>query len=390
MNSTHSSITIRSLCVTMLVAVPALAQNLTQFTNGQVADATAVNGNFTALKTATAAAQAKADAAQATADAAATTANNAGSAVTGLTNAITVNNGDVGIGANPPTAKLDVAGNLRLGGGTLTTEGNRLLFGSDSQNSDPIFFHRGDSAADVSNLFLVLGDNPGAGSNDKFIIRAPVGTTPNDKFAFTSQGRFGIGTVNPTSDFFVNLSEATQTPVTGGINLRNSFQRHWRIHMTSDFLRFSYTNSDTAAFTNLAYVDSTTGAWTTVSDRRLKADIQPVGPVLDRIAKVNIVQYRLKSDPNASRVVGVIAQEIQPLFPDVVTRDPGSEYFGVNYSGLGALAVKAVQEQQVVIEGLQARLTEVTQQNTALQARLEALEALHAEVASLKASLAVK
>lgn len=384
MNSTLPTLTLRSLCVTLLVAVPALAQNLTQFSNGQVADATAVNGNFTKLKDAAAAAQA-------TADAAATTANNAGTAVTGLTNAITVNNGDVGIGANPPTAKLDVAGNLRLRGGTTTAAGDRLYFGSDALNSDSIYFERKDSGTNLSNLFLNLGDDPGAQFVDKFVIGVPTSTaTANEKFAFTSQGRFGIGTVNPTSDFFVNLSEATQTPVTGGINLRNSIQRHWRIHMTSDFLRFSYTNGDTAPFTNLAYVDSTTGAWTTVSDRRLKADIQPVGPVLDRIEKVNVVQYRLKSDPNASRVVGVIAQEIQPLFPEVVTRDPGSEYFGVNYSGLGALAVKAVQEQQVVIESLQTRLTEVTQQNAALQARLEALEALHAEVASLKASLAAK
>jgi Chaperone of endosialidase len=116
------------------------------------------------------------------------------------------------------------------------------------------------------------------------------------------------------------------------------------------------------------------GNYTASSDRSLKKDISPIGSVLDRFMQLEPVHYRFKAmkenDPLAS---GFIAQDVQALFPDMVSkcaeRHGGGGTLMVNYDGINVLAVKAIQEQQTQIRALQ-------QQNQDLQARLLAIEQL--------------
>ena len=49
--------------------------------------------------------------------------------------------------------------------------------------------------------------------------------------------------------------------------------------------------------------------------------------------------------------MGVIAQEIMEIFPDLVN-DNNSEYLSVDYISLISLLIKAVQEQQMMINNL--------------------------------------
>lgn len=116
---------------------------------------------------------------------------------------------------------------------------------------------------------------------------------------------------------------------------------------------------------------STDGSYTVLSDRRVKKDLQPVSTVLTQVVKLKAYRYHY-SDNSADEPLshGFMAQDVAAVLPEFVThlkdRD-GKELLGLNYNQFSVLAIKAIQEQQTVIEE-QRKLIEK------LSARLDALE----------------
>lgn len=89
--------------------------------------------------------------------------------------------------------------------------------------------------------------------------------------------------------------------------------------------------------------------WDFVSDRRFKKDIVDVEPMLDRALQVQVRRYRWKDGPSDSKhMLGVIAQEVQPLFADLVSEmeDPNTKEknLAVGYGDFALIAIKSLQE----------------------------------------------
>ena len=89
--------------------------------------------------------------------------------------------------------------------------------------------------------------------------------------------------------------------------------------------------------------------WDFYSDRRLKKDIVDAEPMLERALKVQVRRFRWKeSEGDSKHMLGVIAQEVQPLFPDMVgeQENPQSheKHLTVGYGDFGVIAIKAIQE----------------------------------------------
>jgi hypothetical protein len=104
------------------------------------------------------------------------------------------------------------------------------------------------------------------------------------------------------------------------------------------------------------------------SDRRLKENIVKTSYGLEEVLKLNPVNYRFIS--NGLNQIGFIAQEVQPLLPEVVTGTEGDiekgETLGITYSSLIPVLTKAIQEQQQQLEA----------QQKLIQSLLERLETL--------------
>lgn len=99
-----------------------------------------------------------------------------------------------------------------------------------------------------------------------------------------------------------------------------------------------------------------TGTLADVSDRRLKQNIQPLNSALGNILKVNPVSFEMKSSPSVTEL-GVIAQELEVVYPDLVnTSNDEMGTKSVNYIGLIAPLIKAIQEQQTQIEELKEEI----------------------------------
>ena len=71
-----------------------------------------------------------------------------------------------------------------------------------------------------------------------------------------------------------------------------------------------------------------TGEVTAYSDARLKHDITPTSPALDKLRKIEVVDYNMNGDRQERRRTGVIAQQILPIFPQMVEGNE-SDYYTV-------------------------------------------------------------
>jgi hypothetical protein len=106
------------------------------------------------------------------------------------------------------------------------------------------------------------------------------------------------------------------------------------------------------------------------SDRKLKSDIQPYHDALDAVSRLQVKSYRFRKDefafmnlPSGVRV-GLLADELEAVFPELVMqnnyplskewqRQLGSATFdfkGVNYIELIPVLIRAIQEQQSIID----------------------------------------
>ena len=91
------------------------------------------------------------------------------------------------------------------------------------------------------------------------------------------------------------------------------------------------------------------------SDIRLKENIEDCEPMLEKLKQVRIVDFDWKDDKGPEgRQRGVIAQEIEPIFPELI-HEP-IEYKEFKQSEMIPILVKAIQEQQTIIEDLKSRI----------------------------------
>lgn len=103
------------------------------------------------------------------------------------------------------------------------------------------------------------------------------------------------------------------------------------------------------------------------SDERLKKEVQPIENTLQKLQRINGVTFKwnntyldnklMKSEQDDALQFGVIAQDVEKVFPELVGEDKG--YKTVNYNGLIPVILNAVKEQQTEIIDLKQELAEV-------------------------------
>jgi len=196
-------------------------------------------------------------------------------------------------------------------------------------------------------------------------------------FVVDASGNVGIGTTVPNGKLHVqeaaNLSESSPHIKIVGTGYQ---AYHW-LDATAYYIGQNsgsrslrlYSGAETAGV-NLAASGT---SWGTFSDERLKYDIEPITDGLTKLANVRCVSYRLKDvdEEDSQKKLGVIAQDLVGLVDEVIdtTKRSGddTEYMSVRYTELIPVLVKAIQEQQTLIESQQSQIDELT-------ARIEALE----------------
>ena len=101
---------------------------------------------------------------------------------------------------------------------------------------------------------------------------------------------------------------------------------------------------------------------TAISDQRLKENVRDIDTGLDSIMALKPRRFDWKEGKGQDKkdVAGFIAQEFEDVFPECVSTskagEDGIEYKNINHETLIPTLVKAMQEQQAMIEDLKTRL----------------------------------
>jgi hypothetical protein len=103
-----------------------------------------------------------------------------------------------------------------------------------------------------------------------------------------------------------------------------------------------------------------TGDVTAYSDRRVKENIETVTGALDKVNKLRGVYYNRVDSEDKQRKVGVIAQEVLEVLPEVVGQDSDGMY-NVAYGNMAGLFIEAIKEQQTQIDELKQLVKQLTQ-----------------------------
>lgn len=120
--------------------------------------------------------------------------------------------------------------------------------------------------------------------------------------------------------------------------------------------------SNTLTVSNIDY----TGYLTDISDRRFKENISPLEGSLEGLLALQAYSFTMKGDENGVVEYGLMAQDVQPIFPELVkTNEEGR--MSLNYIGLIGPMVEAMKEQQATIESQQQTIDDLNRRLMAIE-----------------------
>lgn len=114
------------------------------------------------------------------------------------------------------------------------------------------------------------------------------------------------------------------------------------------------------------------GSVHSTSDIRLKTALKPMSGTLAKLEKLHGYHFTWKSD--GKRDIGVIAQEVQKQFPELVAKGSNG-YLGVAYDRLVAPLIEAVRELHQMLLQLQQQLARLFAAQHAQQTEIDQLKA---------------
>ena len=292
--------------------------------------------------------------------------------------------GNVGIGTSSPTRKLHVVGNSSnpilssvnsshgtgvygesdLTGvhGVCTVEGAGVLGESDqgygvhgSSNITGVYGYsssgigvHGQTSNGWAGYFsgkTYMSDNVGIGtmSPDKRLVVKSTGTTDGMTVLSSdgdlifrvremSSGSGGIYVYNESGGSTIRFSGTSTCYINNGSNLGiGTSSPDYKLHVIGD----------------IAY----TGNIYDVSDVRLKENITPLEGAIDKISSLHGIYFNNRGESADEREVGVIAQEVEEVLPEVVSEDDEG-YKSVDYTKLTPLLIEAVKELNIAMKKL--------------------------------------
>lgn len=249
------------------------------------------------------------------------------------------NGGNVGIGTTSPTARLNlVGGGIRIAAGIANNSTRPALNTSTIGNYEIRGVGSGASGSTQSDLsddgFLRLSAGGGTNSNVQTSIDLSGYSTVADmssnivmrtvgveRLRIDNAGNVGIGTAAPTTKLYVN-GDITANSIAG------------------------------------------------TSDIRFKTNVRSVENALDKVKALRGVYFNWNQQAfpekefGAQSELGFIAQEVEKVVPEIVTKDKTKdEYRSVKYDKLVALLVEAIKEQQKQIDSLKIKVNKLNRVN---------------------------
>jgi hypothetical protein len=189
-----------------------------------------------------------------------------------------------------------------------------------------------------SNISVTVADDGSANAPDIFLYRNSASPAANDGIGnLTFRGNDTAS--NDTT--YASIEGYIASPTNGSeqgrisffLNHNNSINEEFRMESDGDF----HADGDVIAFS------------TTISDERLKTDIEKIENATDKVSQLNGYTFTYKADGVKS--AGVIAQEVEKVLPSAVREkelplksDDGVAYKTVQYDQIIGLLIESIKE----------------------------------------------
>lgn len=174
--------------------------------------------------------------------------------------------------------------------------------------------------------------------------RARIDSSGNLLVALTSQ--VGAGTVCTTNSATKN-----------GVVVKDSASGSYL------YTGLNSSNSSVLLILGSGNVQNANNSYGAISDVKLKENIVDATPKLDKLMQVRVRNYNLKGDYEQHKQIGVIAQELETVFPAMVDETPDKDEEGndlgtttksVKYSVFVPMLIKAIQELKTEFDAYKA------------------------------------
>ncbi len=355
--------------------------------------------------------------------------------------------GNVGIGSEPggagfavgPAATLDLQtrdNNSNLLRNLIMTRYDANSVASAGIGTGMLFRLEGDNSnvANAGAIDVFLDDASDLSPNSSMIFSTTIDGVFGERMRISDVGNVGIGNNNPTDRLYVGDGTssiqriAIDTGLQGHVLFKQGGVNQWGISTndslaglfsiydysgggdalsieaggfvgignTNPGVRFHVGSSTIPIATTVARFENAggtcdvtpniAGGITCTSDERFKTNIQDFSGALNLINQIDVKSYNLIN--GGTYQVGVIAQGLEQILPDLVmTNEEG--YKSVSYSGLTPYLIAAVQEQQNLVDGVDAKVEDVQSQiasiiaednSSALQMSLEDLQNAYSNI----------
>jgi hypothetical protein len=269
--------------------------------------------------------------------------------------------GNIGIGTTTPGYKLDVNGNASFGSlittgtGVSTGAANIELGGNRTGNGVAFIDFHATSGSDFETRIIrdagTNGDltiaNNGTGEYKLISVNTgPLGFYTNSarKMGLDSQGQFTVGNtgnaiVSSADSYIQSVSNSPVGQYVAG-QTSSLWWSFGRDSVSTGYFVFAPLG------TVVSYINTTTGVYTAVSDKRLKKNITPLQYGLKEVLQLNPVMYNMKTEADTKKKhIGLIAQEVKVVMDELVEDiDETKQNYGLSATELVPVLIKAIQE----------------------------------------------
>jgi hypothetical protein len=304
--------------------------------------------------------------------------------------------GRLGLGTTSPSAPLHVQTTSQIVGAFIGTSSDPQIYLGDAISSDNAFimgYDRADNrgyltvAGDSDSAFTIInGGDVGIGglpsqrlhvhggavqftntqntylqinTTDTHLYTAAAhplrfGTNSTERAQINSNGVFQVGKTDASlstagsyhqSDGFIGATRSAAAPL--GLN---------RLSTDGNIVFFQRAGNTVGSIG----INSSGVNYNTTSDIRLKTDIEPIDHATDMLMAMNPVSHRWKADPDADAVVGFIAQEMQEIVPEAVSKgDSEDDMWSMDYGRITPVLVAALQDAHKKIKQLEQRIAKM-------------------------------
>ena len=255
---------------------------------------------------------------------------------------------NVGIGTSSPSTKLNVV-----------SAGDRTLIVQSGTDTPAKL------VSTVANSYLEIANATNSfyigavGSNAAFVVNGA------ERARIDSSGNFMVGTTSPTARFTVaesgNTVAADFYTSGGAVGTPCMYVKKQPNNASTSqvYIQFLFNNASSGNG-QINGNGSGAAAFGSYSDRRLKENIVDLPSQLPNIMALRPVEFDYIESEGGGHQTGFIAQEMQEVYPDAVgERAPDEMLTVTGWSKTEARLVKAIQEQQAMIDTMKQEIAEL-------------------------------